>query len=287
LEHILDVYIDMIEHGKIQAIPDDSEYEGPPTRQRPWIILPYSDYVLERTITKFNNLISAIQERMPNSGTGQSGLLADDATLEAAEINGFVKEFLRKVKKPTFKYIAPGIAIQTPEELRNQPYGDISPEQGDTRPILLFRGDGEASDLEAIFSRPFDARHTCPSGVYITPYYRTDDSPFQDAIKFVLPFGIGGNGFAKASDGGLIGEDRDSESDPTRKDMHDGLYTTGYNPYIEEHDLQLYRLLENWVDMVTEGHWQVDANGVAGGIEKFREADTEDHCEKYVILQDW
>jgi hypothetical protein len=129
LEHILDAYIDMIEHGKIYATPDDSGYQGPPDRQRPWVIRPYSDYILERTITAFNNLVAAIQkrtERPENDDRNQP--LADERTLDRARITGFAREFLLKTKRPAFKYVAPGIAIQTAEELLNQPYGDISPD---------------------------------------------------------------------------------------------------------------------------------------------------------------
>jgi len=51
--------------------------------------------------------------------------------------------------------------------------------------------------------------------------------------------------------------------------------------------MQLYRILENWIDIVSDGDWDVDETGIAGGIEKFRDADTEEHWDKYVIEQDW
>jgi hypothetical protein len=53
------------------------------------------------------------------------------------------------------------------------------------------------------------------------------------------------------------------------------LYQPGYNPYIEMHHVQLWKVLENWVDMVMEDGWDVDERSVVGRIEEFREADRE------------
>ena len=288
LEHILDAYINIIEHAKIQAVPDDSGYVGPPDRQRPWVIRPYSNYIIERTITAFNDLAAAIEEKADvQEQENQDRPLADNATLERAHITGFVKEFLLRAKKPIIKYIAPGIAIQTADELSDQPYSDIPLENdGDSVPVLLFRSDRPAVDVD-IFGRPFEGTHPCIPGLYTVPFSNGYSNPFPDATKFVLPFAIGANGFAKSSDEGLIGENRGSTSEPEGEDLYHGLYTAGYNPYIEAHDMQLYKVLENWRDMVKQGHWQVDQNGVADSIEKFQEADTQEHCEEYVISQDW
>lgn len=39
--------------------------------------------------------------------------------------------------------------------------------------------------------------------------------------------------------------------------------------------------------MVESGYWEVDANGVAGGIEKWREADSAAHWQKYQLPSHW
>jgi hypothetical protein len=39
--------------------------------------------------------------------------------------------------------------------------------------------------------------------------------------------------------------------------------------------------------MVEDGKWEVDENGVAGGIDKLKEADTEQHWEDYIISKIW
>jgi hypothetical protein len=39
--------------------------------------------------------------------------------------------------------------------------------------------------------------------------------------------------------------------------------------------------------MVEKGHWEVNEHGVAGGIEKFKEADTEHKWQVYWIKRTW
>jgi hypothetical protein len=290
LEEVLEAYIDIIEKGKIRSVEKDYEYEG--GRMDPWIILPYSDYDLRKAVEAFNKLVEVISARLNIPLVGNTGHLASDAELQRSQIDGFAREFLVNAKRPTFKYIAPGIRIQTEEELRSQPYNTIEEDENDEeedwkRPVLLFRGDPKAENLGSIFNYPFDYLEDYPSGLYLAPYRKNGFSPFSNGVKLVLPFRIGVQGHARASDGSLIGETLDSAEEPTGVDVHDQLYSAGYNPFIEEHYPQLHKLLENWVAMVVEGHWQVDENGVAGGLDKFHEADTANNWQSYVLLQSW
>jgi hypothetical protein len=39
--------------------------------------------------------------------------------------------------------------------------------------------------------------------------------------------------------------------------------------------------------MIENGHWTVDENGVSDGIDKFKEADTEEKCDLYTIPRTW
>jgi hypothetical protein len=68
--------------------------------------------------------------------------LADDQLLDAMP-DGFAKKFLVGALKPRFNHIAPGLRIQSIEELLDQPYAS-SFEQGETEipPLLILRGDG-------------------------------------------------------------------------------------------------------------------------------------------------
>jgi hypothetical protein len=104
----------------------------------------------------------------------------------------------------------------------------------------------------------------------------------QDMCKMVLPFGIGANGYARKSDGSLFGENQECETAEAR-DMYTELYSVGHDPFglMDSHNLM--RVLKNWLGMVERGDWTVDENGVAGGMDKWKEADTEEHWEKYVI----
>ena len=65
------------------------------------------------------------------------------------------------------------------------------------------------------------------------------------------------------------------------------LYQLGFNHFIASHDVQLRYVLEKWVEMVEEGKWQVDQDGVAGSIEKWGEADTEANWSDYQLLMSW
>jgi hypothetical protein len=51
--------------------------------------------------------------------------------------------------------------------------------------------------------------------------------------------------------------------------------------------VQIDKVLNNWADRVERGDWEVDEDGVVGGIDKFREADTEAHWQKYWIPPSW
>ncbi|KAL4814824.1 hypothetical protein BDW67DRAFT_176795 [Aspergillus spinulosporus] len=68
----------------------------------------------------------------------------------------------------------------------------------------------------------------------------------------------------------------DHEPDPHNE--HAGLHQSGLSDgFSEDHDVQIDKVLRNWAERVERGNWDVDRDGVMGGIEKFREADTEEH----------
>lgn len=71
------------------------------------------------------------------------------------------------------------------------------------------------------------------------------------------------------------------------RDTSQELYQAGFNPFTVNHDVQLEYVLKNWAWMVQSGFWDVDEHGVAGGIEKWREADTEEHWAEYWLPLHW
>lgn len=74
---------------------------------------------------------------------------------------------------------------------------------------------------------------------------------------------------------------------PPAKPRSSELYQSGYNPYINMHNVQLRYVLMRWRNMVREGKWEVGEDGVKGGIEKWREADAKTTWADYVLPQTW
>jgi hypothetical protein len=246
LECLLDAYIDMFELEKVQAISDDIEYVSGPDKQDPWIIHDYSEPIVQRTVKALNELVQSIESQLPASATvspdeAGSSFLADEVTLSAAGIDGFASEFFSMAKSPQFKYIAPGISIQTSTQLKDQPYRTMPTEEGDINTILLFRGDRIVTNLGGIFYPPSKDITKYPSELYLQPCGRHGANTFEDVTTFVLPFTIGVAGWTKASDYSLIGEGR-GEDIAIAKDLQYQLYSPGYNAFIEGHGTQLYRI---------------------------------------------
>lgn len=89
---------------------------------------------------------------------------------------------------------------------------------------------------------------------------------------------------------GWSGAGRSNTTSATKVEARDtffDLYQPGYNPFVVGHPRQLFHVLKNWLAMVREGHWKVDADGIVGGIEEWRKADTEEHWGKYVVPFTW
>jgi hypothetical protein len=60
------------------------------------------------------------------------------------------------------------------------------------------------------------------------------------------------------------------------------LFNSGYLPW-DSRSSYLHKILESWTERVEMGDWQVGEDGVVGGIDKFKEADTEEHWREYYI----
>lgn len=57
--------------------------------------------------------------------------------------------------------------------------------------------------------------------------------------------------------------------------------------FLEFHPVQLHKVLLNWAERVEASDWEVNADGVAGGMGKVEEADTPKHWKKYQIPLSW
>ena len=300
LEMVLDVLVDMIERGKILAV--DDSYDGEQERTEPWIMPSYTEQDLEDTLEAFTQLVDAIHAKIPSPPQpAKQGLLAivTGGQPDIIPLNTFAHRFLARCPLPTFTYIAPGLRIA-----QHQPFAPPPDRASPTPffPTLLFSSTSPAHQLFRTapwgdqfrispFSPAFDHITTYPAGVYLTETNPHAAHPFEDGCKLVLPYALGANAFARTSDGAVIGEDVGSKGDDATagggiEPRSAELYQLGYNHFIAGHDVQLKYVLGKWVEMVEEGRWAVDERGVVGGVEGWREADTEGWGE-YQLPMSW
>jgi hypothetical protein len=86
----------------------------------------------------------------------------------------------------------------------------------------------------------------------------------------------------------VFGEDKQSPGEVARPTpTSTQLFQLGYNNFINSHNVQLKHILRHWTELVESGKWEIDQDGVAGGMEKWREADTEEHWQDYQLLNSW
>ncbi|KAI6903671.1 hypothetical protein D0869_13674 [Hortaea werneckii] len=300
LESILTVWIEMILRQKVVALSDEvgSErfeyYEqgmikipGPDRdpltgvrrltdNTQPWTIVPWTAQDLEETLNVWAAAMEMIEEKMQLGDAERTDGLLDAATLDAAKIpDGFAREFLTQARRPRFNFIAPGLRVPLREEFVRQPFTGLTPEEDAIPPILLFRNDQTAQTEGIWWFGEFTHKYNhlsidapeCPCGLYFSLCVRTSGYPQEDGCNIVLPFEFE-NGFAKKSDGTPVERTCD-------------LLQAGKNPYHEDHPAALRAFLETVRENVESGHWTVDEHGVAGGLDVWKQADTEEHWDKY------
>jgi hypothetical protein len=121
------------------------------------------------------------------------------------------------------------------------------------------------------FTSEIDTASGYPAGLYLKETDPYCMHPFEDGCKLILPYTLGADAFARTSDDALIGEDVGRAGEDVAADVQPistQLYQMGFNHFIAKHDVQLKHVLWRWVEMIEDGKWEVDANGVVGGIEK-------------------
>ncbi|CAO2656567.1 Nn.00g053700.m01.CDS01 [Neocucurbitaria sp. VM-36] len=295
LDVVLDYWLSTVRSGRIVAVPKhhpNSPFEGW-CGMHPWRFMRFYDNMLDETLDAFNRLVEAIETRLPQGSSLSDDLieygLVDADVLQLHEIApGFAREFLECARTPRFKYIAPGLEVITTSNFSRQPFipdPDDKARKDDVPAILIFYSKlnyNNSQDLmEPGGTGPFgyDHRHftSFPAGLYLI---QTRWSMSDDACKFILPFSIGGNGYARRTDGLVYGWGYTRGS-------FDDLYSLGSHPFETHNEQNLASVLRNWLGMVERGDWKIDENGVAGGMEIWKEADTEEHWEKYVIKPDF
>lgn len=290
LETVLSTYIDMIEAGKAVALHssvgktiEQDPYSGVRRSKYntdPWALLPYTHGDLTNCLATWQKLFSAIEERAgiapQDEDDHEVTPLCGRSALNAASIpKGFAYDLLSYARQPGIWFVAPGVRLPTTSEFINQPFKNISAQypketEGVNMPILFFRCEGYVTSRQANFRWPYSTVDQVPCGLYLDAY-PNKENPFQDACRLVLPFPLGANKHARTSDGRPIPRG------------HVELYGHGINPQIMRHGPKLFSILESWLSNVESGHWTVDAKGVSGGVEAWKQADTEEHWSKYTV----
>jgi hypothetical protein len=299
LETVLSIWVEMIEIGKVVPAEEDIELSNEKIGQ--WLWYSYSEKQVQDTVAAFDRLATAIEARMPlQSLHGSQIILAQsDNHLVSASIldstsipeSCFARDFLTKARKPNFKYIAPGLFL--PDDFAfQQPLTTVINDDESAipvPPVLLFRADtsetyplGPEHWERNPFCEPYnnpnndDSTKDIPTGLYSESINRHNYDNSEDGFRFLLPFEVGSHGFVRKSDGSHF-EGREE------------LYQHGYQPFGGEkwRAQRLVKLFENWRSMVENGDWEVNGDGVMGGIEKFKEADTEGGWRRYWIESSW
>lgn len=133
---------------------------------------------------------------------------------------------------------------------------------------------------------PYSSITEYPARLYLTCSDPSTDNTFEDECMLILPFPIGGENFARTSDGTRLGEDRDYDT-VTSKDTFGRRYQHGHQPFVELHQVRLVNMLRSWLAIIERGDWKIDANGVMDSINEWKKADMEKCCERYVIPANW
>jgi hypothetical protein len=205
-------------------------------------------------------------------------------------IQTFSRAFLSRAKKPPFTSIAPQLDV--PDEAFIHRVGaklqvlhpDVSLNTPQHEfiyltPYLLFpwrtpgiqltsRSDRDRWQNTSRSTRILDDR----AGLYIFP-----DDYQAHSSSLLLPCQLGGNGHVLRGDGSTVERERAGQ---------DVLYQHGVcNHFLPGHGTPLAAVLVNWWELVENEDWSVDENGVVGGEECWKKADTEDYAEDFPI--DW
>lgn len=299
LQHILHAYLEMIDDGKVTTSLEPKS--ALPEQFYPWEIQQCTQRDLEKAVVAFTRLLDAIESRLPPNTSNQEielpySDLVIDKSLPAK--NSFIRSFISALppRHMKFRYIAPGIRIQNPAEFISQPFTEpreiFQPlskieESIYGLPTLLFRADGANSSPWTRPWFPDGVAQDIPVGLYIEPTRRYLAQDFGNESRLLLPFGVSANGYARSSNGIRLSH---WPSNHIRDDVSEGLYQvyhfSGFLP-TSLRSVQVHKVLLNWAERVELGDWEVDEDGVAGGIEKFKEADTQEHWQKYQVPLSW
>ena len=146
----------------------------------------------------FDSLGREIESRMPKGSVEQrdSTPSVDATILDALNPRrGFAYQFIEKVNRPRFRFIAPSLETPGSSNTNPQPFATIHPdaEHVDLIPVLLFRAVSDtsaymapASGNECPFGYPFSGIERYHAGLYLS-YTDSSHDSFEDEATLVLP----------------------------------------------------------------------------------------------------
>lgn len=265
-ETILTAWIEMIERRKV-AVVHKSLGNGPEPAsgvyldsERPWGWAPWTKVDLEETLEAWNDLISAINDRLPEPHvealSGTSIFEVDDLHAANIEKGCFVWEFYSKACRPNFQFLAPDLQLASREQLLANPFRQTwesqnphqsLPRHPDMFPLPILLGTQLAKSW--VDTHEYKVGNVA-WGLYLDILdSRSHQCPYEDAARVVLPYGLDEETFARKLDG-----------KPATGNVE--LYQIGQNPFETNRATQLWQMLKNFTAHVDAGEWKVDANGV-------------------------
>ncbi|RMZ06335.1 hypothetical protein D0864_02255 [Hortaea werneckii] len=269
LETILTVWIEMIQSQKVVALPDtvdrdafEEHPEGgfrlipgldrdPETGARPLEDAPLR--LWDGIVVRIERLIGL------DSSEDLPALSGSDALSALSFPKGFATRFLSWARRPRFTYFAPGLRVPTEQEI-----------QSPTAPSSSNRRLGQRSGT--LLAPRFRARHRAirpvSCGFYLTPCDRAYCCPQENGCNLVLT--------GKASSGWA------QKADLRPVEIYDDLLQPGVNTFDDLHPISFPAFLENVRFQKEQLRWAVDSEGVASGLKKWCEGDTEERWMDYV-----
>ncbi|OCK81872.1 hypothetical protein K432DRAFT_403430 [Lepidopterella palustris CBS 459.81] len=293
LETALMMYLSMINVGKIASLPEP-EYEDQPCFG-PWVLRPFSDFDIKIAVEEFASLVDAIVGKIPSEARGSltfeylnsdtKNPLIDNVTLEYLQMEpSFLRSFLSLAPKPPFTYIAPGLTLPTPSSLTSLLYSLPLPDWFSEQkynpadlPLLLFPSNKTVSappnttlDGSPLYGYTKTTLNNVTAGLYLVSQSRSMFESFANGVKLITPFPLGSNGWVRKADWSFVGDEWHVVYNYTE------LYQMGTNSFVNGHAILLHQVLRSWRAMVEDGVWEVDGDGVKGGMEMWKMADTEE-----------
>ncbi|KAL2819046.1 hypothetical protein BDW59DRAFT_151657 [Aspergillus cavernicola] len=280
----------MIDEGKVIPVPyRESAYfemSSGPIRVPPWEMHLYTATDVQKAVSALKRLVNAIEIRLDHQTQSPAAFTPlpwhDPAAFSEQLVppSTFAYDFLKAISelKIRFRYIAPGIRLPTLSEFLSQSWRG-----GGSHTLRIFQIQlDDSTRLD-----PPDKSNPKSPGLYIEQVKPGGEYHFANECRLELPFRVGANGFARQSTGHPLGfniEDLHPKPEGSRWELYQSGFPTGFT---DIRFVQIHKVLLNWAEMVERRDWDVDVDGVTGGIEKFREADTEEHWEKYWIPHSW